>query len=243
MGPVKDAAKLLREAVDNNRVREVADLARAWRYVTTRSQLRELTMVPPLALAHLIRFVDEVVDRRVPGEVVECGVWRGGASFLAAQRLVDRGDRDRTVWMFDSFEGLPPPTDIDGDRARAWANDPNGPTYFDNCSADRGAVEATAGRLGLAARTRIVAGWFDQTLPAAKAEIGDIALLRIDGDWYDSVRVCLDELYDLVVPGGIIVVDDYFTWDGCAVVVHEFLGARSLPHRIEKAGTAFFRKS
>ena len=95
-------------------------------------------------------------------------------------------------------------------------------------------VQQTARDLGLAYRTpEFVKGWFDQTLPANRDRIGPIAILRIDGDWYSSVRCCLDNLYDQVVDGGFVILDDYYTFEGCAIALHEFLGERRLAHRIE----------
>jgi hypothetical protein len=100
-------------------------------------------------------------------------------------------------------------------------------------------VQGNATALGLTGYTELVKGWFEDSLPANRQRIGPIALLRIDGDWYSSVRCCLDNLYDQVVDGGLVVLDDYYAWDGCAIAVHEFLGSRRLAHRIEGVlGTA-----
>jgi O-methyltransferase len=203
---------------------------------------RELSMVQEHTLRDLAHRLGSVLDAGVPGDVVECGVWRGGSSFLMAELLEARGD-DRTVWMFDSFEGLPPPEEVDGARAAEWAANPDNPWYFDNCRADVEDVLASAERLGVAGRTRIVKGWFEETLPAHRDEIGTIALLRLDCDWHDSVITCLETLYDQVAPGGLVVIDDYHVWEGCTIAVHEFLGRRSLPHRIQTAANvAFFQK-
>src|SRR5262249_55055724 len=90
-----------------------------------------------------------------------------------------------------------------------------------------------ATELGLSSYTQFVKGWFDQTLPVNRQRVGPIAILRIDGDWYSSVRCSLDHLYDQVVDGGFVVLDDYYAYDGCAIALHEFLGERHLAHRIE----------
>ena len=138
-------------------------------------------------------------------------------------------------------EGLPPPAPIDGPAAQRWADDVHGPDYHDNCRATIEEVTAQAARFGLEDRVEIVKGWFEKTLPGARDRIGPIALLRIDADWYESVRTCLHALFDLVVPGGFVVIDDYYDWDGCAVAVHEFLAERRLPHRIYQGACAFIR--
>lgn len=210
-------------------------------------RVRPYTMVPRSALVDLARQVRVVVEQSIPGALVECGAWRGGASFLMAEVLRQAGVSDRQVWMFDSFEGINPPQDVDGPAALAWAQNKKGPMYFDNLRAPLEDVERAAASLGLTQLVRPVKGWFDQTLPATREQIGPIALLRIDADWHSSVKCCLDNLYDQVVEGGFVVFDDYYTWDGCAVAVHEFLGQRRLAHRVETVGgiepaCAVFRK-
>jgi O-methyltransferase len=201
-------------------------------------------MVDEPSLVSLARQVTEVLDGRIAGDLVECGVWRGGSAFLMAGLLRRRGVRDRRVWLFDSFAGLPPPEEIDGPKAIAYARDVASPGYFENCRADLNGVEAAVAGLGLGAYVRIVKGWFEQTLPEFRERVGPISVLRVDADWYSSVRCCLENLFDQVSAGGFIVLDDYFTWDGCAVAVHEFLGARRLAYRIERSGSvAFLRKA
>jgi hypothetical protein len=128
---------------------------------------------------------------------------------------------------------MPPVEEIDGPLAIAEAGDPGSPLHVDNSRVAIEDVRRTAADLGLASYTEFVPGWFDETLPAHRERIGPVAILRLDCDWYSSVRACLDNLYDQVVDGGFVVVDDYYAYDGCAVAVHEFLGQRRLAHRIE----------
>ena len=198
-------------------------------------RIRPYTMVATESLMDLALQVEHVLAHDIPGDFVECGVWRGGASFLMAELLRSAGVQNRKVWLFDSFDGLPPPTTIDGPAAIDYAERTDSPSYFDNCRASLDQVQQAAAELGLASYTEFVKGWFDETLPAHRARIGPIALLRIDCDWYSSVRCCLDNLYDQVSKRGFVVLDDYYTWDGCAAAVHEFLGRRGLPNRIESS--------
>jgi O-methyltransferase len=204
-------------------------------------EVRPFTMVPDESLRALAKQLILVVDQQVPGSVVECGAWRGGTGILAARILTILNDR-RGVFLCDSFEGLPPPAAIDGPAANEWARNHEGPTYFSNCRAELPNVQAVVANLDLASRITLIPGWFEESLPRRRAEFGQIAILRIDADWYASVRTCLDLLYDQVAPAGIVILDDYDTWDGCAVAVHEFLGSRKLTHRIMRDGCAFFRK-
>lgn len=223
--------------------REHASMQRARELGPAIDRVRSLTMLPDSSLAALADSVAAVLAQDIPGALVECGVWRGGASFLMADLLLRRGARDRKVWLFDSFEGHRPPAEIDGPAALAYATDTSDPGYLDNCRVRVDDVRRSAAELGVEGITEIVKGWFDETLPSARDRIGPIAILRLDCDWYASVRCCLDSLYASVVPGGYVILDDYYSYDGCAIAVHEFLAERRLPHRIEQAGgVAFFRK-
>lgn len=209
-----------------------------------------LTMVGPASLTSLGSHVLKVIDESIPGDLVECGVWMGGSSFLMADLLRRKGVKDRRVWMFDSFEGLPPPGELDGTEAEEYAAKTDSPIYWNNCEAPLDEVIASAQRLGLSSYIEPVKGWFDVTLPEYKEKIGPIAVLRLDGDWYDSIKTSLDNLYDQVSPGGFIFLDDYYRWEGCAKAVHDFLSERKLADRVvtifhELGGSesAFIRKS
>jgi O-methyltransferase len=192
-----------------------------------------LTTTPRDALIDLARLVRAVLRFNVPGAIVECGSWCGGAGFLMAELLRQAGARDRKVWLFDSFEGLPPPQEVDGPSALEYAADTDSPDYRDNLRASFEEVRRTAAELGLAPYTECVKGWFEETLPAWRERIGPIALLRVDGNWYASVRCCLEALGDQVVDEGFIIFHTYYTYDGCAKAAHEFLAGRGLPYRIE----------
>ena len=166
---------------------------------------------------------------RISGCIVECGVWRGGMSAGLAAVLGPR----RAYYLFDSFEGLPPAKEIDGASALAWQSNKESSGYHDNCTAS----EDFARRAMLLAGApcfHLVKGWFSETLP--KAGLPEpIALLRLDGDWYDSTMECLESLFDQLAPGGLIMFDDYYTWDGCSRALHDFLSRRSAVERIRNA--------
>src|SRR5262245_8392004 len=196
-------------------------------------QVRPFTMVPSESLLALSRVARATLTYGIPGAFVECGVWRGGSAFVMAEMLRLAGSPDRKVWLFDSYEGLPAPKEIDGPKAFEYTQNTDSPWYHDNCSASLDLVRNAAAGLGLSSYTEFVKGWFDQTLVPTRDRIGPIAILRIDADWYESVRCCLESLYDQVVEGGFVIFDDYYTFDGCAIAVHEFLAGRGLSHRIE----------
>jgi O-methyltransferase len=195
----------------------------------TLRRVRPYSMLSDGRLVQLARDVQDVLNARIPGCFVECGVWRGGASFLMADLLRRQRVTDRRVWLFDSFEGLPPVGPLDGISAADFRQSGR---YFDNNSASLEEVQAGAEELGLSEYVTLVKGWFENTVLSQRDDLGPIALLRIDGDWYESVKECLEGFYDQVSPDGYIILDDYFDWQGCALAVHEFLWSRRLPHRI-----------
>ena len=163
------------------------------------------------------------------GCVVECGVWRGGMSAGMAEVL----GADRQYFLFDSFEGLPPAReDVDGAAAIAWQSNTTSPTYRNNNTA---AEEEAAAAMKLSGTPSfsLVKGWFNETLPRF-APPCDIAVLRLDGDWYDSTRASLENLYPHVAPGGIVIVDDYYNWDGCARAVNEFIASIASPNAVPR---------
>lgn len=163
------------------------------------------------------------LSRRVtstPGAVVECGTWRGG--MIAG--IADVLGPERKYYLFDSFEGLPPAKEIDGEAALAWSRDVNGPYYFNNCRASENEAKRTMS-MSCATDFVTVKGWFEKTLPDAK--VGPIALLRLDADWYDSTKQILDSFAHLVVSGGLILVDDYYVFQGCTRAINEYAASRN----------------
>jgi O-methyltransferase len=195
------------------------------------------TMVSPPMYADNIDLARQVRD--IPGDVVECGVWRGGMVAGIASVLKGQG---RTYHLFDSFEGLPEAKDIDGDAAKQWQAAKTDAYYFDNCKAEQAYAEEAMAKAGEPSY-RIHKGWFNQTVPGVRIEPG-IALLRLDGDWYESTWVCLEAFYPQVVKGGMIVIDDYFIWDGCSRAVHDYLSKTRSTDRIRHTpeGVAYLIK-
>jgi len=184
-------------------------LSRLYRKYADHTMVPEDSYVRNLALAERVRHVE--------GCVVECGVWRGGMIAGIADLLGSR----REYYLFDSFEGLPPAKAIDGRGLKEWQAATTAPGYHDNCRASADEADA-AMKKSPATRYLLVKGWFEETVPRFKPN-QDIALLRLDGDLYDSTMICLKYLYPYVAGGGIIIIDDYQPWDGCAHAVHEFL--------------------
>ncbi len=195
----------------------------------------DYTMVPRQAYINNLLLAGSVRD--VHGCVVECGVWRGGMSAGLGKIL----GSDRDYFLFDSFEGLPPAKDIDGEAARKWQQDRDSSNYYDNCAAPPEFARQAMTLAGIPSYF-LVKGWFQATLPGFVPP-APIAFLRLDGDWYDSTMICLEVLFDQVAPGGIILLDDYYTWDGCSRALHDFLSRRSAVERIDNYdGVCYLRK-
>jgi O-methyltransferase len=181
-------------------------------------------MIPAHVFSSNLKLATRVAA--IPGCVVECGVWRGGMSAGIATVL----GPSRTYYLCDSFEGLPAAKPIDGATAIAWQKNTKSPAFYDNCSAPEHFAE-DAMKISEAPSFHLVKGWFNQTLPSLQTD-SPIALLRLDGDWYDSTMDCLTALYHKVPRGGLIILDDYYSWDGCCRALHDFLSSNSLPDRI-----------
>lgn len=191
------------------------------------------TMIGREQFVQNLDLVDEV---DVSGAVIECGVWRGGMLAAIAEKRPDS-----LIVAFDSFQGLPPAKPIDGSAAIAWQADKKSPIYYDNCTASEYEFRTTMADTGM--NYEIQKGWFEDTVPKFVEDRPDlkIAILRLDGDWYHSTKVCLDNLYQLVVPRGLIIVDDYAAWQGCRKATDEFLKANKLSIQ-EKKLVYYFRK-
>ena len=189
--------------------------------------------VADLTLLPAGQFVDNLVvarlARSVPGDLVECGTWRGGMSAGLAWALPDR----HSV-LLDSFEGLPDAKAIDGPAAVHWSTVLRD---HDNCTAEEQWAHDAMARVDQR-DYELLTGWFDDTVPAYAKRQRPIAVLRLDGDWYDSTMVCLEHLFPLVAPDGIVIIDDYFDWDGCSRAVHDYLSRQQSPERLRtsKAG-------
>ena len=160
--------------------------------------------------------VESVLRDGVPGDLLEAGVWRGGAAILMRGVLKAYGATDRTVWAADSFRGLPPP-----DAAsfpQDLATDLSG---YEELAVSVEQVKANFSRYGLLDdHVAFLEGWFKDTLPTAPIE--RLAVLRIDGDYYESTIQALESLYHKVSPGGFVIIDDYKYFEACQQAVDDF---------------------
>lgn len=175
------------------------------------------TMIGMIRLNNVQQCAVDALRNGVPGDFVEAGVWRGGAAILMRAVLAAYGDRTRRVWAADSFEGLPRPDPerypIDaGDRH--WELSPYLAVPLDE-------VKRNFARYGLLDdQVRFIPGWFKDSLPGAAVE--KIAVLRIDGDMYESTLQALTSLYPKLASGGYLIIDDYGALPNCKAAVFDF---------------------
>ena len=225
----------LTSPADRHRL-SLGDLTPADRALVARVEPFTLTSLD--RRASLVAAIDHLVKHRIAGDIVECGVWRGGSMMLAAQALMARGDSSRELWLYDTFEGMSEPTaedkSVHGETAAArLARTTKGEGVW--CEASLDDVQANLWSIGYPReRIHFVKGKVEDTIPATLP--GRTALLRLDTDWYESTRHELAHLYPLLVRHGVLVIDDYGYWQGARQAVDEYFGAAAEPvflHRID----------
>jgi len=216
---------------------DVADLDRA-----ILARIAAFTMTSLERQVALIEATRYLVRRRVPGCLVECGVWRGGSIMAVLLTLIDEGVVDRDVYLYDTFTGMTRPTEVDktfdGTPATTHLErDVSHTGYW--CVAQFEEVRRNVLSTGYPEeRIHFIKGSVEETLPTC-APPEAIALLRLDTDWYESTKHELAQLFPKVSHGGVLIVDDYGHWQGAKVAVDEFLGSLQEAyylHRIDYTG-------
>ncbi|HVO89044.1 MAG TPA: TylF/MycF/NovP-related O-methyltransferase [Casimicrobiaceae bacterium] len=185
------------------------------------------TMIGRRRLDNLQTCVATVLREGVPGDLIETGIWRGGACIFMRGLLLAHHVEDRTVWCADSFDGVPAPShpaDAGFDLSKA---------SLPVLAVSLEEVKALFERYGLLdERVQFLKGWFKDTLPSAPIE--KLAVLRLDGDLYESTMDALQPLYDKVSHGGFVVVDDYHSCPPCGQAVEEFRASRGIATPLQR---------
>ncbi len=173
------------------------------------------TMIGLKRLDNIQVCVEDVIKKNIPGDLIETGVWRGGGSIFMRAILKAYGITDRIVWVADSFEGLPQP---DSEKYPHDAGDIHHTINFLAVSFDQ--VKANFAKYNLLdGQVKFLKGWFKDILPVAS--IDRLAVIRLDGDMYESTMDGLKNLYPKLSSGGYVIVDDY-ALEGCRIAVHDF---------------------
>jgi hypothetical protein len=205
-------------------------------------QALPFTMTGVPRLVALVDAVRDCTRRGVPGAFAECGVWRGGSVLAMVLTLQEVGE-ERDIYLYDTFEGMTEPTARDTSpheppARETWAAAERGgarpwPELFDPEQFNEEAVRSTVTSSGYPAeRLHFVRGPVEQTLPAQAPD--DLALLRLDTDWYESTKHELEHLYPRLSPGGILIIDDYGHWEGARQAVDEYFAEHGGPPRLNR---------
>lgn len=232
---IKEMRKWLNQAVFYGKliVKDFYDMKKIWLFF----RIYPYTMVSYERLSNVYELAQAVEKNKLPGAFAECGVWKGGCVAIMGY-VAKQAKNGRKTWLFDSFEGLPEPTKEDGEVAKSYSGNRN--------SGKLQSVEKCVGPLEDVKKiffevlkiqpqhVVIKQGWFQNTLPSARNEIGPIAILRLDGDWYESTKVCLENLYENMVPGGYVIIDDYGHWEGAKKAVQEFFAEKNIKPELVK---------
>jgi O-methyltransferase len=206
-------------------------------------QVEPYTMTTPERLFAFREAVRYVLDQEIAGDIVECGVWRGGSSMMAALALREKHAR-RHLWLFDTFDGMPEP----GEHDRTWDGQP---AADELAAAPREAgarttwayatlqdVQANMRRTSYPTdHITYVSGKVEDTIPAQAPR--QIAILRLDTDWYESTLHELEHLWPRLASGGVLIIDDYGHWQGARKAVDEFFDKQAhgpMLHRVDYTG-------
>ena len=207
---------------------------------------RPFTMTSPERIAAMIEAVKYVIKYDIPGGIVECGVWRGGSMMATALTLQAYGDTGRDLYLYDTFEGMTPPTDRDRTLAgRSALNileaSPTGTGTW--CVASLDDVRRNLYSTGYPKdKIHFIKGAVEETIPTAIPE--HISILRLDTDWYESTKHELLHLYPRLNDRGVLIIDDYGHWQGARAAVDEYFSQRTEPyffHRIDYTGRIMVR--
>jgi hypothetical protein len=186
--------------------------------------------------------VRHIVENRIPGDLVECGVWKGGSAMMVALTLQELGDTSRGLYLYDTYTGMTEPEERDvsheGEVARQTWEESLREDHSEWCFSPLDEVRRNLASTGYPAeRTFFVQGPVEETIPGTVPDA--IALLRLDTDWYSSTRHELEHLYPRMSPHGVVIIDDYGYWQGAREATDEFLAGLAYPvllSRIDSTG-------
>jgi len=190
-------------------------------------EVSELTMTNSERIVSLIRAVKYIEKHKIPGDIVECGVWRGGSIMAILKTLISLKSFDRNIYLYDTFEGMSEPSLNDlsfkGESALKF--------YSENeeyCFSSLDEVKRNVQSLGYPVdKIHYIKGKVENTIPGIVIA-KEIALLRLDTDWYESTLHELNHLFPRLSLGGAIIIDDYGHWQGCKKAVDEYLSANKV---------------
>ena len=205
--------------------------------------VRPYTLTSVQRLVALCDAVQYVVRNQIPGDIVECGVWKGGSMMAIARTLIQADDQSRHLYLFDTYEGMTPPCDKDisvqGESASDLLhNEDKEDPQSVWCAAPLDEVRRVMGGVGYeSSKVHFIKGRVEETLPSMAPE--QISLLRLDTDWYESTRHEMEQLFPRLSKGGVLIIDDYGHWQGARQAIDEYIKENKLQiflHRIDETG-------
>jgi hypothetical protein len=207
------------------------------------NKVRPFTMTSPERIAALINSIQYLKNSRIKGSIVECGVWKGGSMMAAIFSLLDIGDLERSIYLYDTFEGMSEPSENDesftgkpaAELLKAQDRMVSESVWcYSTLDEVKNNIQSTQYP---ADKIHFIQGKVEDTIPLNLPE--PIALLRLDTDWYESTRHELEHLFPLIVKGGVLIIDDYGHWKGARKAVDEYFqkqGIQILLNRIDYTG-------
>lgn len=195
------------------------------------ASVKDFTMTGPERVVSLIRAVDYLVKHEIEGSIVECGVWKGGSIMAILKSLIKNNSFDREIYLYDTFDGMPMPSDMDlsfdgksaeeqltnsnKDDSLVWAYAP-----FEQVKKNIFSIKYPRDKI------KFVIGKVEVTIPKVMPD--KIALLRLDTDWYESTKHELKHLFPRLANGGVLIIDDYGHWQGCRKAVEEYIAENNV---------------
>ncbi len=185
------------------------------------------TLTSPERLVSLVRAVKHIEQNNIKGDIVECGVWKGGSIMAVLKTLSNQKSFHRHVYLYDTFEGMSEPTDVDksvrGESAtNAYSNKDETWNRIE-CFSNLAEVKSNIKTIDYPDdKISFIKGKVEDTIPNV-AIPEQISILRLDTDWYESTLHEMEHLYPKLVKGGIIIIDDYGHWEGCRKAVNEYI--------------------
>jgi len=201
----------------------------------TIAAVSDSTMTSPERILAFCDAVEYVSKHNIAGDIVECGVWKGGSTAAAARTLMNLNQTSRTLWLYDTYDGMSAPSESDIDLrgqcadellANDQAHSAESPeSIWCRCALET--VQQTMAQTGYPEENiRYVKGKVEDTLPEVSPD--EISILRLDTDWYESTRCELEVLFPKLAVGGVLIIDDYGHWQGCRKAVDEYFSAHGI---------------
>jgi O-methyltransferase len=225
----------LRKEVGSNLINDIQEDKE---FIKLYDKIKEYTMVDIERCYALYNAVKYIIKNNIPGDFVECGVWKGGSAMLIAYTLLKAGVTDRKIILYDTFEGMTKPGGQDGEfEKEEWERNKISDTINRWCLADEKEAEMNMRSTAYPFENiKIVKGKAENTIPQFAPL--QIALLRLDTDWYESTKHELTHLFPLIEKKGVLIIDDYGAWQGAKKAVDEYFAGSDYTylHRIDWTG-------